>query len=305
MTAYIIRRVLWLIPVLFIVSVITFALMHAAPGGPWQREKPLPPANVALLNAKYGLNDPMPVQYLRWAGNLVTGDLGPSYKYLGRDVNDMVADGWTITLQLGVMAFVLAVLLGIPLGVIAALRQNGAPDYAATAVSVIGIAIPSFVLSYLLVLVFASGMHWFPTGGWKGPNTWVMPTVALAAFPIAAIARYTRASMLEVTRRDYVRTAQSKGLKERTIVVIHMIRNALIPVVTILGPIFAGLVTGSFIIEKIFYIPGIGRFYIDAISQRDYGVLMAMTMLYAAVVAIMNLVVDIGYAWIDPRIRYN
>jgi oligopeptide transport system permease protein len=217
----------------------------------------------------------------------------------------MVADGWAITFQLGVMAFILAVLVGIPLGVIAALRQNGLPDYLSTAVSVIGIATPSFVLAYLLVLVFASGLHWFPTGGWKGPNTWIMPTVALAAFPIASIARYTRASMLEVTRRDYVRTAQSKGLKERTIVVIHMIRNALIPVVTILGPIFAALVTGSFIIETIFFIPGIGSFYIDAIGQRDYGVLMAMTMLYAGVVAVMNLVVDVAYAWIDPRIRYS
>jgi oligopeptide transport system permease protein len=305
MTAYIIRRVLWLIPVLFVVSVITFSLMHAAPGGPWQREKPLPPSVVSLLNEKYGLNDPIPVQYVRWAGGLITGDLGPSYKYRGRDVNDMVADGWTITFQLGVMAFILAVLVGIPLGVIAALRQNGLPDYLSTAVSVIGIATPSFVLAYLLVLVFASGFHWFPTGGWKGPNTWVMPTVALAAFPIASIARYTRASMLEVTRRDYVRTAQSKGLKERTIVVIHMIRNALIPVVTILGPIFAALVTGSFIIETIFFIPGIGRFYIAAIGQRDYGVLMAMTMLYAGVVAVMNLVVDVAYAWIDPRIRYS
>jgi oligopeptide transport system permease protein len=303
MTAYIIRRVLWLIPVLFVVSVITFSLMHAAPGGPWQREKPLPPSVVSLLNEKYGLNDPIPVQYVRWAGGLTTGALGPSYKYRGRDVNDMVADGWTITFQLGVMAFILAVLVGIPLGVIAALRQNGLPDYLSTAVSVIGIATPSFVLAYLLVLVFASGFHWFPTGGWKGPNTWVMPTVALAAFPIASIARYTRASMLEVTRRDYVRTAQSKGLKERTIVVIHMIRNALIPVVTILGPIFAALVTGSFIIETIFFIPGIGRFYIAAIGQRDYGVLMAMTMLYAGVVAVMNLVVDVAYAWIDPRIR--
>jgi oligopeptide transport system permease protein len=305
MTAYIIRRVLWLIPVLFVVSVITFVLMHAAPGGPWQRQKPLPAAQIALLNQKYGLDDPVPVQYLRWAGGLITGDLGPSYKYRGRDVNDMVADGWFITFQLGVMAFVLAVLVGIPLGVIAALRQNGLPDYLSTAISVLGIATPSVVLAYLLVLVFASGLHWFPTGGWRGPNTWIMPTVALAAFPIASIARYTRASMLEVTRRDYVRTAQSKGLKERTIVVIHMIRNALIPVVTILGPIFAALVTGSFIIETIFFIPGIGSFYIDAIGQRDYGVLMAMTMLYAGVVAVMNLIVDVGYAWIDPRIRYS
>ncbi len=305
MTAYIVRRVLWLVPVLFVVSVITFGLMHIAPGGPWQREKPLPAATVALLNDKYGLNKPVVEQYLIWAGGLVTGDLGPSYKYRGRGVNDMVADGIGPTMQLGVMAFILAVLLGIPLGVIAALRQNSWPDYLSTGISVLGIATPSFVLAFLLVLVFASGLHWFPTGGWHGPETWVMPTVALAAFPIAQIARYTRASMLEVTRKDYVRTAQSKGLRERSIVVIHMIRNALIPVVTILGPIFAGLVTGSFIIETIYYIPGIGSFYVNAIGQRDYGVIMAMTILYAAAVAVMNLIVDVGYAWIDPRIRYS
>jgi oligopeptide transport system permease protein len=305
MTAYIIRRVLWLIPVLFIVSVITFALMHTAPGGPWQREKPLPQATVQFLNEKYGLNQPIVNQYLIWAGKLLTGDLGPSYKYRSRDVNDMVGTGIGPTLQLGVMAFLLSVLVGIPLGVIAALRQNRLPDYLATGVSVLGIATPSFVLAFLLVLIFSSGLHWFPTGGWRGPNTWVMPTVALAAFPIAQIARYTRASMLEVTRKDYVRTAQSKGLKERSIVVVHMIRNALIPVATILGPIFAGLVTGSFIIETIYSIPGIGKFYVNSIGQRDYGVIMAMTMLYAAAVAIMNLVVDVGYAWIDPRIRYS
>lgn len=305
MTAYIIRRVLWLIPVLFVVSVITFALMHSAPGGPWQREKPLPAATVTLLNERYGLNQPIVGQYLIWAGNMLTGDLGPSYKYRSRDVNDMVATGIGPTLQLGVMAFVLSVLVGIPLGVIAALRQNKLPDYLATGISVIGIATPSFVLAFLLVLVFASGLHWFPTGGWHGPETWVMPTVALAAFPIAQIARYTRASMLEVTRKDYVRTAQSKGLKEGSIVVVHMIRNALIPVVTILGPIFAGLVTGSFIVETIYSIPGIGKFYVNSIGQRDYGVIMAMTMLYAAAVAVMNLVVDIGYAYIDPRIRYS
>ncbi len=305
MTAYIIRRVLWLIPVLFVVSVITFALMHSAPGGPWQREKPLPAATVALLDEKYKLDQPVIVQYLTWAGNMLTGDLGPSYKYRSRDVNDMVASGIGPTLQLGVMAFLLSVLVGIPLGVIAALRQNKVPDYLATGISVIGIATPSFVLAFLLVLIFASGLHWFPTGGWRGPETWVMPTVALAAFPIAQIARYTRASMLEVTRKDYVRTAQSKGLKERSIVVVHMIRNALIPVVTILGPIFAGLVTGSFIIETIYSIPGIGKFYVNSIGQRDYGVIMAMTMLYAAAVAVMNLVVDIGYAYIDPRIRYS
>jgi oligopeptide transport system permease protein len=302
---YIIRRVLWIIPVLFVVSVITFTLMHAAPGGPWAREKKLPQATIDHLNAKYGLDDPIPVQYLRWVGGLLTGDLGPSYKYLDRSVNDIVADGIGTTLQLGIQAFLLSVIIGIPLGVIAALRHNGWPDYLATFISVLGICTPSFVGAILLLVIFSVTLRWFPTFGWGDPSRWVLPTVALALLPIAQIARYTRASMLEVTRKDYVRTAQSKGLKERSVVVVHMIRNALIPVITILGPTLAFLITGSFIIETIFSIPGIGKYYVTSIGQRDYGVIMAMTMLYAAAIAVMNLVVDVLYAYIDPRIRYN
>ncbi len=305
MLGYIVRRVLWLIPVLFVVSVITFGMMHAAPGGPWARDKKLPANVVAALNHKYGLDDPIPIQYLTWAGNLLRGDLGPSYQYIDRSVNDIVAQGIGVTAQLGIMAFLLSIAVGIPLGVIAALRHNGVPDYSATFVSMLGIATPSFILAELLILVFSVQLHWFPTGGWKGPANWVLPTIALSGFEIAQIARYTRASMLEVTRRDYVRTAQSKGLRERTIVVVHMIRNALIPVVTVLGPLLAFLVTGSFIIETIFNLPGIGRFYVLGIAQRDYGLIMAMTVLYAAAVAVLNLVVDVLYAYIDPRIRYS
>ena len=305
MTGYLIRRVLWIVPVLFAVSLITFLLMHAVPGGPWDREKPLPATVVRRLNAEYGLDDPMPVQYLRWAGALVTGDLGPSYRYRDRSVNDIVADGIGTTAQLGAMAFLLAVATGIPLGMIAALRHNRLPDYAATLVSIVGIATPSFVLAILLVLVFSVTLRWLPTHGWEGPATWVLPTVALAGYPIAQIARYTRASMLEVTRRDYIRTAYSKGLRERAVVVAHMTRNALIPVVTVLGPLLAYLVTGSFIVELIFSVPGIGRFYVTGIGERDYGLIMAMTMLYAVVIAVLNLVVDVLYAYIDPRIRYS
>jgi len=216
-----------------------------------------------------------------------------------------VVDGIGITVQLGLQAFLLSVLIGIPLGVIAALRHNGWPDYLATFISVLGISTPSFVGAILLLVVFSVTLRWFPTFGWSDPSHWVLPTVALALLPIAQIARYTRASMLEVTRKDYVRTAQSKGLKERTVVIVHMIRNALIPVITILGPIMAFLITGSFIIETMFSIPGIGKYYVTSISQRDYGVIMAMTMLYAAAIAVMNLIVDVLYAYIDPRIRYS
>jgi oligopeptide transport system permease protein len=303
--AYILRRLLWIIPVLFTVSIITFFLMHAVPGGPWDREKRLPEATVERLNAKYGLDQPIYIQYLTWAGKFIQGDLGPSYKYTDRTVNDIVSDGFLTTLQLGIMAFLLSVVVGIPLGIFAALGHNRGPDYVATTVSIVGIATPSFVLSILLIVFFAVQLGWFPTGGWKGPQYWVLPTIALAGFPIAIIARYTRASMLEVTRKDYVRTAHSKGLSGQSVVSRHMIRNALIPVVTILGPTLAFLVTGSFIIERIFGIPGIGQYYITSISTRDYGLLMAMTMLYAFAVAFLNVVVDVLYAYIDPRIRYS
>jgi len=302
---YLIGRLLWIIPVLFVVTALTFMLMHAVPGGPWAREKALPAATVERLNQKFGLDQPVYVQYLRWAGGLVRGDLGPSYKYQDRNVNDIVGDGIWTTVHLGLMAFLLSVLVGIPLGIIAALGHNRAPDYLSTGISIIGIAMPSFVLAILLVVFFGVTLKWFPTGGWKGPETWVLPTIALAGFPIAVIARYTRASMLEVTRKDYIRTAHSKGVGDRAVVSRHMIRNALIPVVTILGPTLAFLVTGSFIIETIFGIPGIGRYYITSISQKDYGVLMAMTILYAFVIAFLNLAVDVAYAYIDPRIKYS
>ena len=300
-----IRRVLWIIPVLFAVSLITFVLMHAVQGGPWDREKRLPAAVVQRLNEKYGLDRPLYEQYARWIGGILQGDLGPSYRYPDRSVNDIIGAGIMTTVQLGIMAFLLAVIVGIPLGIFAALGHNRGPDYLSTGISVIGIATPSFVLAIMLILIFSVTLGWFPVTGWKGPNTWVLPTIALAGFPIAVIARYTRASMLEVTRKDYVRTAHSKGVNDRNVVTRHMIRNALIPVVTILGPILAFLVTGSFIIEQIFSVPGVGRFYLTSISTRDYPLLMAMTLIYAFTVAFLNLVVDILYAYIDPRIRYS
>jgi oligopeptide transport system permease protein len=305
MTRYIAGRVLWIIPVLFVVSLLTFLLMHSVPGGPWAREKALPAPTVARLNIKYGLDDPLPVQYINWASSLLQGDLGPSFKFADRSVNDIVGEGIGVTVQLGIMAFLLSVLVGIPLGIFAALGHNRWPDYLSTGISVLGIATPTFVAATLLILLFSVRLDLLPTGGWKGPETWILPTVALAGFPIAVIARYTRASMLEVTRKDYIRTAHSKGVNDRAVVTRHMIRNALIPVVTILGPTLAYLVTGSFIIETVFGIPGIGRYYITSISSKDYGVLMAMTILYAFVVAFLNLVVDVMYAYIDPRIRYS
>lgn len=307
MVTYLIRRIAWLIPVLFVVSVITFGLMHAVPGGPWSGERNVSAGVQKNINEKFRLDLPIQDQFIAWVGDLLHGDLGPTFKYRDRSVNDVVKEGFPITLQLGLMAFILAVIVGIPLGIIAALGHNRWPDYLATALSLIGIATPSFVLAIILVVVFSVWLKWLPGvgQGWKGPDTWVLPVVALSGYQIAQIARYTRASMLEVTRKDYIRTAQSKGIRERAVVVRHMVRNALIPVVTILGPILAFLVTGSFIIEYFFGIPGIGQYYVKGIVQRDYGLIMAMTVLYAGAVAFLNVVVDVLYAYIDPRIRYS
>src|SRR5258705_7885112 len=305
MAGFIVRRILWLLPVLFVVSLITFTLMHAVPGGPWASEKPLNAAVVARLNALYHLGDPVWKQYLDWITGMLGFAFGPPYQYRNRGVNDILGDGWPITVQLGLMTFVVAIGVGIPLGIFAALGHNRWPDYVATTISMLGIATPSFVLAILLIVVFSVGLDWFPSRGWKGPNTWVLPVISLAGYQIAQIARYTRASVIEVTRKDYVRTAQSKGIRATAVDVRHMIRNALIPVVTILGPIFAFLVTGSFIIEQFFGIPGIGRLYIVAIGVRDYSMIMATTVIYAFAVAFLNFLVDIAYAYIDPRIRYS
>ena len=305
MAGYIIRRLLWLIPVLFVVSVITFFLMHSVPGGPWDREKHVSAGAQAVLNARYGLDKPIVEQYINWVVGMLHLDFGPSYTYIGRTVNQILLDGAPKTLQLGVQAFILSVVVGIPLGIVAALNHNKWPDYLATGVSMLGIATPSFVLAILLILVFSVWLKALPPTGWRGPDTWILPTLALAGYQIAQISRYTRASMLEVTRKDYVRTAQSKGVVPRLVVVRHMVRNALIPVVTILGPILANLVTGSFIIEYFFGVPGIGRNFVVSISSRDYAMIMAVTVIYAATVALMNVIVDVAYAYIDPRIRYS
>ncbi|HSM38807.1 MAG TPA: ABC transporter permease [Candidatus Limnocylindrales bacterium] len=307
MAAYIARRSLWLIPVVLAVSLITFLLMHLAPGSPFQQssDKVLPADVIERLDRQFGLDAPLWQQYLNWLGGMVTGDLGPSYRIRGRDVLDLLGDRIWISLQLGLMAFGLAVVLGIPLGMVAALNHNRWPDYAATFISVIGIATPSFVLAALLVMLFSDTLHWLPTGGWRAPQYWVLPTVALSAFGIAQLARFTRAGMLDVMRYDYVRTARSKGLRERTIVLTHVARNACIPVVTVLGPLLVGLVTGSFVVETIYGIPGVGRLFVAAIGQRDYGVIMAVMLLYSVAIAVMNLVVDVAYAWVDPRIRYR
>jgi oligopeptide transport system permease protein len=305
MGSYVIRRLLFLIPVLLFVSLITFTLMHVAPGGPWDREKKLPEAVQANLNAKYHLDDPLPVQFGYYLLGLLKGDLGLSFTNPGYSVQEVIGRGIGVTVQLGLLATLLSVVVGIPLGVIAALRQNTALDYGTMFLAILGYTTPSFVLALFMIVIFAVRFHALPPGGWGKPESMIMPIIALSAAPIAVLARYTRASMLDIIRQDYVRTARAKGLGERVVIVRHMLRNALLPVVTILGPVLAALVTGSFVVEQVFRVPGIGRLYINSIFARDYPLIMGTTLLYAVAIAVFNLVVDVLYGVVDPRISYK
>lgn len=313
MTPYIIRRVLWLIPVLLVVSVVTFGLMHTAPGGPWDREsdqKPLPAHIIERLNKQFNLDKPVHEQYFLYMWGAVRGDLGPSYSQPGKNVGELIADRVPYSARLGLQALFLALLVGLPLGVIAALRQNTWIDYLALFLSTIGSAVPSFVLGIYLIIIFAVGFDLFPVAAqgeaaWRDPRAWVLPTIALAVGPAAYIARLTRSSILEILRQDYVRTARAKGLRENVVVVRHVLKNAMIPVWTVLGPITAGLITGSFVIEQVFSVPGVGRFFVSAISQRDYSMIMGTTLFYALMIALGNLIIDVTYGLFDPRIKVS
>jgi oligopeptide transport system permease protein len=305
MGKYIIRRILWMALVLFAVAFITFSLMHLVPGGPWDKEKALAPQVVENLNKKYGLDKPFIVQFGNYIWNAVRGDLGVSYTYQDRNVTDIIMQGFPITATLGIISFFMAILIGIPLGISAALKQNSIIDYFSVVFATIFASIPGFVLGLLLMIVFSVWLHWLPTGGWGSIQQMLMPAFALAALPAAYIARISRASMLDVVRQDYIRTARSKGLAERIVLTRHTMRNAMIPVITVAGPELAALITGSFIIESVFSIPGIGRLFVQGVFQRDYGLIMGTVLFYAFMVAVVNLIVDILYAVIDPRIRYE
>lgn len=305
MSAYIARRLLVMVPLLWAIATITFFLMHAVPGGPFDHEKPLPPATVAALERKYNLDGSLGDQYWSFLQNLVEGDLGLSFRQ-DRPVTKVIAEGFPETLQLGLCAFAFALTLGLTLGIVSGLRQNGPLDYIGVFVATAGAAVPNFVLSVFLVLFFALKLGWFDVIGWEfgNPRQMVLPIIALGMFPAAFIARITRASMLEVLRQDYIRTARAKGLQESRILLRHAVRNALVPVLTVLGPILAGLITGSFVIEQYFAIPGIGRAFVEAVGTRDYGIIMGMTLLYATLIAVLNVAVDVSYAVANPRIRY-
>jgi oligopeptide transport system permease protein len=305
MTSYIIRRLLVMVPLLWAIATITFLLMHAVPGGPFDQEKPLSPTTVAALKHQYDLDGSLAQQYGSFLRNLAHGDLGLSFRQ-DRPVTDVISDGLPQSAQLGLCAFAFALTVGLTLGILSGVKQNGPLDYLGVFVATAGAAVPNFVLSVFLVLFFGLKLRWFDVIGWEfgNPRQMVLPIVALGMYPAAFIARITRASMLEVLRQDYIRTARAKGVEEFVIVLRHAVRNAMVPVLTVLGPILAGLIVGSFVVEQYFASPGIGRAFVEAVGTRDYGVIMGMTLLYAALIALLNLVVDVGYAVANPRIRY-
>jgi oligopeptide transport system permease protein len=307
MTGFIVRRLLWTIPVILVVIFLTFVLMRMIEGNPFRTsERAVPESIQQNLEEKYGLDRPWYVQYAKLVQGVFTFDLGPSLVLRNRTVNDIVATHFPPSLELGALAFLFAIVFGIPLGMLSALKANSFFDYAAMTVSNVGFAIPSFLVSTLLIYFFA--LKWgdwtgFPTSGWDSWESKVLPTIALGLGPMAYFARLTRGTMLETLQQDYIRTARAKGLRWRRVVVVHTLRNSLIPVVTAAGPILGFLITGSFIVEQIFAIPGIGTYYVTAVSGRDYSVVMGLTVLLALIVIIANMVVDILYGILDPRTR--
>jgi len=307
--AYLLRRLLALIPTLLLIYTIVFFLMRATPGGPWDEtgSRPVFPEVRENLIRKYHLNDPLWKQYVDYLAGALHGDLGPSYRQRGRTVNEIIGDFFPISLRLGLAAMTVAVGVGVPLGFLAALRQDTRVDRGLMFLAVIGISTPSFVVATVLIVVFGVYLRWVPTSGWAGllSRQALIPVLALALWPLAAVARYARSSMLDVIRADYVRTARAKGLRELAIVIRHAAKNALIPVVTIAGVYLAFVVTGSFYVESVTGVPGLGRYLVLSISARDYPVIMGTTLLLAVIVMVVNLMVDLTYALLDPRIRYE
>ncbi len=302
---YIVNRLISIVVTLFLISTLTFFLMHSIPGGPFTQEKNLPALVEKALMEKYHLNDPLWKQYVDYMKGIVRFDLGPSFKYEGMTVNDLIIKGFPTSAKVGFLAVLLIVLVGMPLGIIAALKQNRWPDGLVMFIATLGVAIPSFVMATILLYVFSLRLGLTPTFGiasWKG---YILPVVAVSGFYLSFIARLTRSSLLEVLQQDYIRTARAKGLSESKVIIKHGLRNALIPIVTMLGPVVAGMLTGSFVIEKIFALPGIGKYFVQSISNRDYTTIMGITVFYAAFLVLIVFIVDLLYGLIDPRIRLN
>jgi oligopeptide transport system permease protein len=297
------------VPTLFVIIAITFAMMRMAPGGPFDKERRVTAEVAANLNKAYHLDEPLLLQFGRYLGNLARGDFGPSFQYKDFTVTELILGGFPTSLTLGGIAIALALLLGIAVGMVAALRQNSWIDYGIMGTAVLGIAVPNFVVAPALTLYFGLVLRWLPVGGWGDQgfslSHAILPTVALALPQVAAIARLTRGSMLEVLRSNYVRTARAKGLPERITLTRHAIKAALPPIVSYLGPAIANIITGSIVIEQIFGIPGIGRYFVQAALNRDYTLVMGVVVFYGALIILLNLAADIVYGLLDPKVRYD
>jgi oligopeptide transport system permease protein len=307
MLRYALRRILGVLPTLFIIITLSFFVIRLAPGGPFDEEQALPPEIKANLEAAYGLDKPLPEQYLRYLSGLVRGDFGPSFKFKDFSVTELIAQGLPISLVLGLSAVLLALLVGIPLGTLAALRQNSPTDYGIMSVAVLGIALPSFVTGPLFALVFGLYLRWLPVAGWETGQLryLVLPVITLALPVIAYIARLTRGSLLEVLRTNFVRTARAKGLPESQVILKHALRPALLPVVSYLGPATAFVITGSLVVETVFGLPGSGRYLVQGAINRDYTLVMGMIVVYGGLTLTLNLIADLLYGWLDPRVRYD
>jgi oligopeptide transport system permease protein len=307
MLRYALRRGLGMIPTLFVIITAAFFVMRMAPGGPFDEEQTLPPGIKANLEAAYGLDQPVTVQFGRYVASLLRGDLGPSFKYKDYRVSELIARGLPVTLTIGTLALLLAVALGVPLGMLAALRHDGPVDHAVMSAALLGIAVPNFVLAPVLALAFGVWLGWLPVGGWEpgSPPHMVLPVITLALPFVAYIARLARGSMLEVLQAPYLRAARAKGISRGALLRRHVLKPTLLPVVSFLGPATAALLTGSLVVEQVFGLPGVGRYFVQGAINRDYTLVMGMVIFYAALILVLNLVVDLVYGWLDPRIHHG
>lgn len=303
MLGYFFKRILHGLPVILVVATLTFLILRLVPGGPFDRDKKLPPEIIANIEAKYHLDKPVMQQYLLYLGQVVKGDLGPSYKYVGRNVSDILSETFPVSLTLGLCAVLVTLVLGIPAGVIAVMGRDTWIDRSCILLATLGISLPSFVIGTLLILVFSHQLHWLPPALWEGPRHIIMPAFALGAGFAGYVARLTRSTLLEVMEQDFIRTARAKGLRESTIILKHALINAASPVVSVMGPLTAGLVVGSFVIEYLFSIPGMGNYFITAVTNRDYPLIMGVTLVYAVLIVLANILVDLVYLKLDPRVK--
>jgi oligopeptide transport system permease protein len=304
MLSYILKRIAGTLPTLFIIVTIAFFMIRLAPGGPFDSERDIPPEIAANLERVYHLNDPLWLQYGHYLLNVLKGDFGPSFKYLDYSVSELIWQGFPVSIQLGLLAMILALVIGVGLGITAALKQNGFIDYSVMALAMTGITIPNFVMAPVLVLVFAVFLGWLPAGGWGNLKHMVLPVIALSLPQIATIARMTRASLIETMNAPYIRTAKAKGIPPKLILLRHASRATLLPILSWLGPATAAIITGSVVVEQIFGLPGIGKHFVNGALNRDYTLVMGVVIFYGVLIILMNLLVDLLYAWLDPRIRY-